>query len=202
MELANHREEIPFSHYTGLFRQMDPRQTATRLPFVGFDGEKFTVKLLGREYRISWPEYAIEAADGRLPEKPVQIFLLRCLLEAGNEPWHGEWKTFRQMPWGELYFRPYSGRVLKRAAFAFGANVAAFREASEKLGGTPVNHGDAGFRFDFFGPYQMQIIVWEGDDEFPPSAQILYTDNFAAVSAEDRVVAGDILISHIRSAMQ
>ena len=41
-----------------------------------------------------------------------------------------------------------------------------------------------------------------GDDEFPPNAQVLYTDNFAdCFAAEDRVVAGDILISHIKAAM-
>ena len=48
----------------------------------------------------------------------------------------------------------------------------------------------------------MQILVWEGDDEFPPNAQVLYSDNFAqGFAAEDRVVAGDILISTIKSYM-
>ena len=76
------------------------------------------------------------------------------------------------------------------------------KNSCEKLGATPVGHGDAGYEFDFFGPYRVRILVWEGDDEFPPNAQVLYTDNFAAgFSAEDRVVAGDILISHIKAAM-
>ena len=56
--------------------------------------------------------------------------------------------------------------------------------------------------FDLIGGYRMQILLWEGDDEFPPNAQVLYSDNFAAgFAAEDRVVAGDILISTIRSFM-
>ena len=34
---------------------------------------------------------------------------------------------------------------------------------------------------------------WEGDEEFPPSAQILYSDNFQfGFHAEDMVVAGDL----------
>ena len=46
-------------------------------------------------------------------------------------------------------------------------------------------------------------MVWEGDDEFPPNAQVLYSDNFAeGFAAEDRVVAGDILISAIRQEMK
>ena len=46
----------------------------------------------------------------------------------------------------------------------------------------------------------MQIMVYAGDDEFPPSSQVLYSDNFEiGFSAEDRVVAGDILISSIKN---
>ncbi|HIR64818.1 MAG TPA: DUF3786 domain-containing protein, partial [Candidatus Faecousia faecigallinarum] len=54
----------------------------------------------------------------------------------------------------------------------------------------------------FLGPYAMEILLWAGDEEFPPSAQLLYTENFAqGFAPEDRVVAGDILINHIKSAM-
>ena len=49
---------------------------------------------------------------------------------------------------------------------------------------------------------RIRILVWEGDDEFQPNAQVLYSDNFAdGFAAEDRVVAGDILISTIKSYM-
>ena len=104
------------------------------------------------------------------------------------------------MPWGEMYIQPYTGRVLTRAAFTFGTRVAAFRAACEKMGAVPVGHGDAGYQFNLVGNYHMQILVWEGDDEFPPNAQVLYSDNFAeGFAAEDRVVAGDILISTIKA---
>ena len=67
------------------------------------------------------------------------------------------------------------------------------------MGATALSHGDAGFQFDLIGGFYMQILVWEGDEEFPPNAQILYSDNFAeGFAAEDRVVAGDILISTIK----
>ena len=106
------------------------------------------------------------------------------------------------MPWGEMYIKPYTGRVLTRAAFTFGTRVTAFRAAAEKMGAVKLPHGDAGYQFDFVGPYRMQILVWEGDDEFPPNAQVLYSDNFSeGFAAEDRVVAGDILISTIKANM-
>ena len=133
---------------------------------------------------------------------PVQTFLLRYLLESKTVSWNGGWKTFREMPWGELYIKPYTGRVLTRAAFTFGTRVAAFRAACEKMGAKALPHGDAGFQFDLIGGYAMQIMVWEGDEEFPPNAQILYSDNFeTGFAPEDRVVAGDILISVIKANM-
>ncbi len=203
MQIENHKEEVPFSFYEERYRQLDPIQTVERLPFVSWDGKEFTVTLLSRSYRLSWPEYAITPLDGgRIPPLPTQTFLLRVLLEGADTPWAGEWKTFREMPWGEMYIGPYTGRVLTRAAFTFGTRLEAFRKAAEQLGGMAVKNGDAGYQFDFLGPYSMRILVWEGDEEFPPNAQVLYTENFAqGFSAEDRVVAGDILIGHIKSAM-
>ena len=122
------------------------------------------------------------------------------LLESRQVSWGGTWKTFREMPWGEMYIKPYTGRVLTRAAFTFGTRIQAFRTACEKMGAIPLPHGDAGYQFDFIGGYQMQILVWEGDEEFAPNAQVLYSDNFAdGFAAEDRVVAGDILISTVKA---
>ena len=203
MQIENHKEEVPFAHYEEKFRDLNPADVTARLSAVKWDGKTFTVKLLGREFAISHPEYAIAPADGgAVPPLPTQTFLLRYLLECQDVIWKGQWKTFREMPWGELYIKPYTGRVLTRAAFTFGTRLDAFRKAAEKMGATPVSHGDAGYLFELVGGYQIQILAWAGDEEFPPNAQILYSDNFAdGFAAEDRVVAGDILISSIKANM-
>ena len=201
MEIENHKEEVPFAHYEALFKDLNPQEVLERLPDVGFDGGAFQVTLLGRSFTITYPVCEFSAKDGgALPPLPTRTFLLRYLLESKQVDFGGAWKTFREMPWGEMYIKPYTGRVLTRAAFTFGTRVAAFKAAAEKMGAVPLKHGDAGYQFDLIGPYRMQIMVWEGDDEFPPNAQVLYSDNFAeGFAAEDRVVAGDILISTIKS---
>ena len=203
MQIENHKEEVPFAHYEELYRGLEPAAVTARLADVKWDGNEFYVNLIGREFALAHPNYAIRAIDGgKVPPLPTQTFLLRYLLEGKDTPWAGQWKTFREMPWGEMYIKPYTGRVLTRAAFTFGTRVAAFKAAAEKMGATPVKHGDAGFEFSLIGGYKMQILVWEGDDECPPNAQVLYSDNFAdGFAAEDRVVSGDILISTIRANM-
>jgi len=195
MDIQNNKEEVPFSYYAELFAKADPQEMASRTG-ASFDGSAFTVTLLGSRYTITYPAAQITPA---LPI-PAQTFLLRYLLESKQTPWAGQWKTFREMPWGELYIKPYTGRVLTRAAFTFGTRVDAFRSAAEKMGAAPVANGDAGFEFSLIEGYKMRILVWAGDEEFPPNAQVLYSDNFeGGFAPEDRVVAGDILISTIKA---
>ena len=203
MQIENNKEEVPFAHYEELLRKADPAEITARLSHVRFDGQEFFLTLLGREYAVSFPDAVVRPLDGgKVPPLPTQTFLLRVLLESKEAPWLNQWKTFREMPWGEMYIKPYTGRVLTRAAFTFGTRVAKFKAACEKMGAEAVPHGDAGYRFNLLGNYQMQILVWEGDEEFPPNAQIIYSDNFAdGFAAEDRVVAGDILISTIKGFM-
>ena len=198
MQIENNKDQVPFEYYEGLFKNIDPAEVTARLADVAWDGKAFSVKLLNTVYTITWPVYSITPS----PVLPVQTFLLRYLLEAKTVAWTGAWKTFREMPWGELYIKPYTGRVLTRAAFTFGTRLAAFCKGAETLGGEAVKNGDAGYEFTLIGDYRVRILVWEGDEEFPPNAQVLYSDNFAeGFAAEDRVVAGDILISHIKAAM-
>ena len=203
MVVENHKEEVPFAHYEERFRALDVNDAQQRLPRVKWDGKEFYVNLLGREYAISHPVYTIRATDGgKVPPLPTQTFLLLYLLESKDVIWNGQWKTFREMPWGEMYIKPYTGRVLTRAAYTFSFKLDAFRKAAETMRATAGKQGDAGYLFELVGGNRMQILVWEGDDEFPPNAQVLYSDNFAqGFAAEDRVVAGDILISTIRSFM-
>ena len=198
MAAENQKENVPFAHYVQLFRQRDLTENPIVLPGTGFDGRNFHVQLMDRSYVIAHPAYSI------LPEPSlmVQTFLLRYLLESKNIPWLGNWKTFREMPWGENYEKAFSGRALTRAAFTFGHKPDAFRAACEKMGASPVKYGDAGYEFDFIGNYKIRIFIWAGDEEFPPSAQILYSDNFAeGFTAEDRAVAADLLIGAIKENM-
>ena len=181
MQVQNNKEEVPFAHYEEKFRALDPIESAKRCGVPFADG-KFSVRLLGVTYQITWPDYAITAdRDGAfgLSSLPCQTFLLRFLLEGRQAAPSSQFKTFREMPWGEMYIQPYTGRVLTRAAFTFGTKVAKFAAACEKMGAIRLPHG--------------------GDDEFPPSAQVLYSDNFeSGFAAEDRVVAGDLLITSIK----
>lgn len=146
-------------------------------------------------------EFSISGEGGTaLKSLPAQTFLMRWLLEGKQTAGSRDFLTFREMPWGELYIQPFTGRVLKRAAFSFGTRLEAFRAACTAMGGLPLQAGDAGFEFTLLGNYRLRMLLWAGDDEFPPSAQLLYSANFVdGFAAEDRVVAGDLLCNEIKA---
>ena len=139
MQVQNNKEEVPFAHYEEKFASLDPLGSshALRCPV---ESGRFTVTLLGTAYQIAWPKVCHSSEDEAafaLKNLPCQTFLLRFLLEGRAAEPSGGYKTFREMPWGEMYIGPYTGRVLTRAAFTFGTRV-------EKISCGLRSHGCAG----------------------------------------------------------
>lgn len=205
MEKRNNKEEVPFAHYAALWREMDPAEASARCQ-VPFDVQQqvFRLTMLGEEYVLAWPEFSVRTGAGEIAKISVaaQILMMRFLLAPGFAGSTGRFLSFRETPWGDTYIQPFTGRCLKRAAFTFGTRLSAFSAAMQSLGASEVKHGDAGWQAEFLPGLFMQLFVWEGDEEFPPNAQILYSDNFPAVfTAEDLVVCADVLIDIVKAAM-
>lgn len=204
--VENNKEMVPFEHYLGLYEKIDPVEAAERCG-VKYDAEKksFTMRLMYVDYELTWPEFSIRSnvEDGfALKNTPAQILLIRYLLEGKASKGTGAFLPYREMPWGEVYLKPFTGRCVTRAAFTFGTRLEAFVTAMEKSPALPVKGGDAAYQIEIMPGYEVRIIVWEGDDEFPPNTQILFSDNFPqAFSAEDRTVVGDLFISDIKRKM-
>lgn len=205
-KVENHKELVPFEHYTALFEKLEPIEASERCG-VKYDGgrQTFTLRLLYVDYEIAWPRFSIrsDVKDGfALFNLPAQMLLIRYLLEGRRSVGTGEFLPYREMPWGEVYLKPFTGRCLSRAAFTFGTRLEAFKSAAAQLPAIPLDKGDASFQFEIMPGYEVRLIVWEGDDEFPPNSQMLFSDNFPkAFSAEDRTVVGDILISDLKRRM-
>ena len=201
------KERLPWEHYLSQYQESDPKEIAARLG-ISYDEEQkyFTLKFLGTVYQISWQDFQVshEADDmGFYPLETMtyaRTLTIRFLLNGAEASGTGKFKTYREMPWGEVYLRQFDGRCIKRLAFSYGNRIKDFQAIMEHMHCVPVKHGDIAYQLEIFPDYLVQMILWEGDDEFPPSSQILFSDNFPiSFQAEDMAVMGDVIIGSLKS---
>lgn len=111
----------------------------------------------------------------------------------------GKFLTYREMPWGSVYNDNFTGRCIKRLAFAYGNSQEQFAGIMEALGARRIKGGDIAYELELLNGLLIHYLLWAGDDEFPPSSQILFSDNFSsAFTAEDMAVVGDVTINAMK----
>lgn len=201
------KERMPWEHYTEQYKETDPGEIAARLS-IPYDEEKrvFALTFLGTQYEITWPGFEISHVPDDRDYYPLEemiyakILTIRFLLHGACSEGAGNYKTYREMPWGEVYLRQFDGRCIKRLAFSYGNRLGDFRKIMEHIQARPVKHGDAAYEVEIYPGYRVQMILWEGDEEFPPSSQILFSDNFpVSFQAEDMAVMGDVIIGSLKA---
>ena len=117
----------------------------------------------------------------------------------GQFPPSGAWLPYRELPWGDVYDRNFQGRCIRRLAGVFGSRLDSFVTACEAAGGVPAPVGDISYDLDFLPNIRSRLILWAGDEEFPPHAQWLFSDNTPlAFTAEDAAGLGDVVINTLK----
>ncbi len=194
----NNKEELPLEHYLQKFRAGDPAEMAARCA-LPYDAGTGTIRMnfLGEELTVSHPGFTITGASPLT--NPERILLLRYLLDGHCALPGGRYLTYREFPWGEVYVQQFTNRCVNRFAFSYGSRPELLRKVMEKLPAKPVSRGDVGYEVALMEGLTIQFLLWLGDDEFPPSAQILFSDNFrCAFTAEDMAVIGDIILNRMK----
>ena len=108
------KERLPWEHYLSQYQESDPKEIAARLG-ISYDEEQkyFTLKFLGTVYQISWPDFQVshEADDmGFYPLETMtyaRTLTIRFLLNGAEASGTGKFKTYREMPCGEVYLRQF-----------------------------------------------------------------------------------------------
>ena len=153
--------------------QNDPADLVQRGGLKRGDGA-LELTLLGRPYSIQWPELTIAFPDGSPCPEEFAILVLDYLGRADGSVPTGEWIGFQELPDGSFYrhaFQGYSGDQLVRD---LAADIDVFRRAADELDGEPLPMGDAGYAFRVLPRVLLAVVWWDGDEEFPASATVLF----------------------------
>lgn len=196
--MKNQKEEAPIAFYTERFSSIDPVAASERCG-AAYDG-RFALTVLGVPVFMKWPEGTLEVSSGSpqaLNSNAVRILLLRYICDGVAAPTTGRFLAYREFPWGTVYDSNFHGRCILRLARTF--NSDGFRYACSAAGGKELDYRDVSFELEFLPGLFVRLVYCEGDSEFPPTSQILFSDNFStAFSAEDMAVIGEIIIKYLR----
>jgi hypothetical protein len=162
----------------------------------------FEVPFLNRKFRISFPEFIFTDLSDPEKEIPIQeqVLILHYMKGKGIDGSGGSWIAYREIPGASFYFSSFVKRAIDPLKKVFGNNIETLKRVSILLGGASIKEGDAGFEFLLFPKVPLRLILWAGDEEFPPEANILFLPSVAGfLSPEDVAWLSGMLVYRLIS---
>jgi hypothetical protein len=132
---------------------------------------------LGQEYSVSHDRFMVRRCDtGGEPSSFISSLILTYLVADGGISPCGRWIGFRDLPGGMFYVQAFQGYSGGRLVRELKDGIQAFRRAAESLGGEPLALGSASYAFYVLPRVRLALVYWEGDEEFPAQAQVLFDE--------------------------
>jgi hypothetical protein len=133
----------------------------------------------------------------------TEAMLLYHLATTDGSPVTERWISFRELPGGGFYHQAFQGYTGKELVKHFRNRLGAFERAAEELNGRQEGVGDAAYAFQALPRVPLMVVYWLGDEDFPPSARVLFdasagrhlpTDAFALLGSTltRRLIATDL----------
>jgi hypothetical protein len=159
----------------------------------GEEGENITIHFFSETYHIRFPLIEFYSPSKKVVSLVTRILLLHYLIRADGDPLTGKWVAYKDIPGGLLYAGVFARRVTEPLQRKFGKTAESFKRTGIQSGGKLVEVGDASFILRAFPYVPLQYVLWEGDEEFPASVQLLFdasVDHY--LTLEDIVVLGQV----------
>ncbi len=168
-----------------LLAELDPEDVQTRANVI-FNQEHSTYRLpcFGQDIYISMANRNVFSnsnlgkiiVNEQIKHTRVTT-ILRYLIHAEDIPLSEKLVKPSNLPGGEIFLRGTHVLPLDKIAEHFGNNPEAFLSRGRKFGGTQLNYGDISIELFPFPRVPIVLILWSGDEEFPPRSSLLFDSN-------------------------
>ncbi|MGR3219703.1 MAG: DUF3786 domain-containing protein [Candidatus Anammoxibacter sp.] len=187
--------------------KIDPEDMASNTGSV-LDKSSKLLKLqyMSGLYHIYYQDGKIVTPSGDiLKDTVLMTLLLHYLTNENGRTITGKHISFREIPdGGSIYDSAYQKRVIKPLIKTFGNNSDLLLEAAKQFDGKKSSYGDISVTVNVFHAVPVTYVIWHGDEEFPPSATILFDESISSyLPVEDIVImAGLATYALIKAAKQ
>ena len=168
--------------------------------YVSTDAGKTVIEVpyFNENVKIHIPSFSFESSTSSVVTLVTRIILLHYISAASGAPLTGEKVGYGDIP-SCLHYEPvFEKRVLKPLRNAFGFDKYAFLDAGLALGGKEEEFGDTSFTLFALPKIPITFVLWEGDEEFPPSVKALFDPSIEGyLPLEDIVVLSKLAASRI-----
>ncbi len=150
------------------------RRSGSQYQLTG-DRKVITLRYLNQPYVVTLPDISVSSATGQetVPLKD-RLLILHYLITAKGTPLANRLITFRELPEGAVYFPTFNDRTTKPLLKHFGQSPESLLEIAGRLGGRKADYGDVGVTIDAFNRVPLTIVLWRGDAELSPEANIVF----------------------------
>ncbi len=163
------------------------------------EGEEIvSIPLLGERYTV---HRSGQVCGAEPPTPYVRILLYNYLVRGGGPMPTGRWVPIERLP-GALSKGPELQAVCEArvAAACQETGLEALAEACRRAGGTQIEAGNADLACRFMGlpKVPLLLLIWEGDQDFPPRAKLLMDETVADhLDADSLLVLAELMTDKI-----
>jgi hypothetical protein len=157
-----------------------------------------SVRFFDETVELSIPGFTFSSSKSSNTTLAAKIILLHYLIHASGVPLTDELVAYEDIPGCRSYAPVFERRVTKSLVSAFGHDRDAFTRAGISLGAAETDFGDASFTLNAFPRLPVTFILWEGDQDFPPSMKVLFDSTVHLyLPLEDIVVVSKMAATRI-----
>jgi hypothetical protein len=160
----------------------DPHEVVSRTG-CEFDEtlNQYRLKVWGREYRVDLNQSEVrpEGSTVNTFHEYLYLFILYFLMKSKNMAPSGVWVSERDIPGGAAFFRGPHVIPVDGITNRFGDDLALFKGACENLKGIAIDMADAAAVFPITPTIPVAVLYWQGDEDFPSEAKLLFDRTIA-----------------------
>jgi len=133
------------------------------------------IEYLNQSHQVTLPDIDISLVGGgaeiTIKDK---ILILHYLTQARGVPLSHKMIAFQELPEGASYLPTFAKRAIEPLTKHFGPEPHRLIDTAARLGGQKVDYGDVAVKINGFKLVPVTLVLWRGDEEFPPRGNILF----------------------------